>query len=234
MNLGVGEVILDAEASRYVVKVHRQRAGQRILLFDPSSGLQGEAVIKLDRLPHICALVEAVEAAPSSTMPVTLAVGVGKSDKPDQAFRDVTAFGAEELVLVQAARSIAKADSKARTDRLLRVAQQVARQCGRASLPELRGPLCLKDVLEQCPPDQLKLICAFHEEGRPLLDFTSELARAPSVLVLVGPEGGFSADELSTCLEAGCQAVDLGPFVLRTESAVSACLAVLRAAYLCQ
>jgi 16S rRNA (uracil1498-N3)-methyltransferase len=228
-----GELSLDAEASRYVVKVHRLKTGDALLLFDPRTGLEGRAQILSDRLPQVVVLVEDVASAPSFEMPVTLVVGVGKSDKPDQAMRDVTAFGAERLVLVHADRSVARSDTGARAERLLRLSEQVARQCGRARLPDLAGPISLREFFQTAPAGQLRLICAFHESGRSLLSYGESMRGSPAgVAILIGPEGGFSEDELKLCLESGCLAVDLGPYVLRTELAVSASLAVARALFL--
>lgn len=228
-----GSIELDHETSRYVVKVHRRLSGDVIKLFDPHQGVVGRGLIVSDRLPHLSVMVEHVCAAPDCEMPITLAVAVAKSEKPEQAMRDVTAFGAKRLVLLQGERSVARSDSSARSERLLRVGEQVARQCGRARLPELSGPIALDQFLHDAPAGELKLICAFHETSRPLLAYSDEIKTAsPGVSVLVGPEGGFSPVELKIGLDAGCRPIDLGPYVLRTEVAVGAVLATLRALFL--
>lgn len=223
---------LDPEASRYVAKVHRMKTGQSLVLFDPWLGLEAQAEILSDQLPRLQVEVAEVQEAPRHEMPVTLAVLVAKLDKPEQAMRDATALGAERLALVQGERSVARSESAGRAERLMRVAEQVARQCGRGRIPTLVGPLSLPEFLAQCPADALKLICAFHSEARPLLHFTEAVVKATDgVIVLVGPEGGFSPEELRMCLEAGAQPVDLGPYVLRAEVAVGAVLAGLRAMF---
>lgn len=232
LGLREGLIELDEETSRYVVKVHRRSRGELIEVFDPHQGVVGGGVIVSDRLPRLSVHVDQVSAAPDQEMPVTLAVAVAKSEKPEQAMRDVTALGATRLVLLQGERSVARPDPSTRSDRLLRVGEQVARQCGRARLPEVSGPMALDQFLGGTEASELKLICAFHETSRPLLTYTSAIKAASGVVVLVGPEGGFSPTELQMCLDAGCQAVDLGPYVLRAEVAVAAVLSTLRALFL--
>ena len=233
VSLPAGVLHLEPEASRYVVKVHRKKTGERLLLFDAARGTQARATILSDRLPHVVVELEEVQLVPNQDMPVQLAVAIAKADKPEQAMRDVTQYGARSLVLLSAERSVARPESTSRAERLRRVAEQVARQCGRGRLPELIGPVSLESFLDASHPDQLKLVCAFHEDAQPLLDLRSRVLGAEGgVSILVGPEGGFSAQELALCAEAGCLAVDLGPYVLRAEVAAGAVLATLRAMFL--
>src|SRR5688572_550811 len=99
--LCVGLFQLDEESSRYLGKVHRKKAGELVELFDPVQGLCcPTASIVGDRLPHFELEVTALIQTPSYEMPVSLFVALGKNDKPEQAIRDATAFGADEVVLV--------------------------------------------------------------------------------------------------------------------------------------
>ncbi len=231
-SLQAGDFLLDPESSRYVAKVHRLTSGDPVLLFDPYSGTQAHGVLITDRLPRVTARIGTIEVAPTHDMPVTLAVAVGKADKPEQAVRDATALGARDVSLIVAERSVARSDSEVRAERLKRLAEQVARQCGRGRLPPIHAPTTLRAFIAGRPVGELKLVCAFHTSAKPLLSFAPAVAAsAPGVSILVGPEGGFSQDELQLCLSSGYQVVDLGPYVLRAEVAVSAVLAVLRAIY---
>ncbi len=233
-SLKPGALSLDEETSRYVVKVHRKRPGEQLLLFDPVQGKQAVAEITSDRLPHLFLHVGSVEESPRHEMPVTLLCCLGKGDKPEQAMSDVTALGAERLVLVHAERSVSKGEGATRRPRLLRVAEQVARQCGRGHLPELVGPLALEDYFSTAPSGQLRLVCALHDSARPVLHFAQQILTAPpaqGVMVVVGPEGGLSPTETQLCLEHGCLPLTLGPYVLRAEVAVGAVLSTLRAIF---
>jgi len=233
-SLQLGRVHLDEESSRYVVKVHRMRQGEQLLLFDPVAGQQAVAEIVSDRLPRLVVQVHGISESKRHEMPVTVVCCLGKGDKPEQAMSDVTALGAERLVLVHGERSVSKGEGATRKTRLLRVAEQVARQCGRGHLPELVGPTTLEDYFSSAPLGQLRLVCALHDDARPVLHFVEQVLAVPheqGVVVVVGPEGGLSNAEMQLCLEHACRPVSLGPYVLRAEVAVGAVLSTLRAIF---
>jgi 16S rRNA (uracil1498-N3)-methyltransferase len=233
-DLQTGLIELDEDTSRYVIKVHRKRLGDQVALFDPARGVQGVGEIVSERLPRLKLRVLAVSESPRHEMPVTVAVCLAKGDKPEQAMRDATQFGARALVLVQSERSVPKGEQTSRRDRLLRVSEQVARQCERGHLPDLAGPMSLSELLAVSPARQLRLVAAWHPTERPLLAFAPAITGpdpASEVLLVVGPEGGLSSGELELCLAHSCCPVSLGPYVLRAEVAVGAGLAVLRALF---
>jgi 16S rRNA (uracil1498-N3)-methyltransferase len=233
-SLQLGDVSLDEETSRYVVKVHRKRPGEQLLLFDPVRGEQAVAAITSDRLPHVTVQVTRIDESPRHEMPVTLLCCLGKGDKPEQAMSDVTALGAERLVLIHGERSVSNGEGSARKARLLRVAEQVARQCGRGHLPDLVGPLGLEEYFSSAPPRQLRLFCALSDTARPMVQLTEQILatrQMDGVVVVVGPEGGLSPQEVQLCLEHGCLPLTLGPYVLRAEVAVGAALSTLRAIF---
>jgi 16S rRNA (uracil1498-N3)-methyltransferase len=221
---------LPEEQARYVVRVHRKRIGEHILLFDPARGEQALARLVEDRLPNVVVEVGEPEAAPKSNMPVTLIQALGKADKPEQAVRDATAFGARAVDFVVSTRTVARPKGE-RGDRLARVAEQVARQCGRGDLPDIRGPEALEDALGRHAQTggALRLVCAAGVEARPFVRAVKESAfPSQPVVILIGPEGGWDPIELEKAMVAGFVAVSLGPYVLRTETAAGAVLATLR------
>lgn len=226
-----GILSLSEEESRYVARVHRLREGDRILAFDPVRGIEAEGVLVSDRLPTIQVKIASPRTATRRDMPVTILQAIGKGDKPEQAMRDVTVYGAERLVLVRSERSVAKLDGNSRHERLIRVAGQVARQCERGALPELSGPEDLGPTLRRFNTG-LRLVCAWTEDARPLLERVAGFDWSREQLtVLIGPEGGLSDEEVGECLEAGYLPVSLGPYVLRAEVACGAVLATIRSAH---
>lgn len=228
--LAEGELSLPEDTSRYVVKVHRLKEGDRLRLFDPLLGLEAEAEIVSARLPVVRVQVQgAPRAAQTFNLPLHLIQAVGKGDKPEQAVRDATALGAASVRFVHTERGVAKSDSDHKQERLRRVAAQVARQCGRADIPELFAPRPLSEVLGDLPQTGLRLLCGWAEERVPLLRAATPEGIARGVALLIGPEGGFSDQELADARAAGFLVVDLGPYVLRTEVACTMVLGALRA-----
>lgn len=225
-----GELALPEDTSRYVVKVHRLREGDSLLLFDPLQGLEAPAVIVSDRLPTVLVRVEAEpRVGQSFNVPVHLIQAVGKGDKPEQAVRDATALGAVSVRFVHTERGVAKSSSDHKQERLLRVAAQVSRQCGRADVPQIFSPRALGHVLSDLPVSGLRLACGWAADAVPLLRVATPERIAQGVSILIGPEGGLSDRELEEARSVGFQVVDLGPYVLRTEVACTLVLSALRA-----
>lgn len=229
-DLAVGQLGLPEDTSRYIVKVHRLTSGDAIRLFDPVAGLEAEARVISSRLPSVVVHVEEPpQRAETFNLPIHLLQAVGKGEKPEQAVRDATALGAARVSFVHTARGVAKSSSEHKQERLLRVAAQVARQCGRADLPRIDAPRPLSDALSNLSDDGLRLVCAWAEDAIPLLRIASPGLIVRGVTVLIGPEGGLNDDELEQVRAAGFSVIDLGPYVLRTEVACSMVLGALRA-----
>jgi 16S rRNA (uracil1498-N3)-methyltransferase len=232
-NLCVGELALPEEAARYVVKVHRLGVGDRVHLFDPVNGTEAFGVVNTARLPTVSISVEEEpRQAPRRNMPVTLIQAVAKADKPEQAVRDATAFGVERVAFAETARSISRGGFDGKMGRLGRVAAQVARQCGRPDLPVLQMPEPLEETLRGSLLRPHRIVCGLSEGSVPLLEAVKGEQLREGVTLLVGPEGGFSPEEMRLAAAAGFRAVSLGPFVLRSETACTAALAALRALHL--
>ena len=169
---------------------------------------------------------ETLEVLPAQQLPrVTLAQGLAKGEKMDDVVRQATELGVSRIVPFAAERSVVKLDATkaaARVDRWRRIAAEAAQQSQRADIPEVHDV-----VPAQALPDELSgstvLVCwedaASSTEG---IDAAiTRLAPAPDtdVAIVVGPEGGLTAAEVSLLESAGAVAVTLGPTVLRTETA---------------
>lgn len=221
--IAAGEQTLSRELGGYLVRVLRLRAGDRFVVFDPDAGIEADAVLVRD-VPAL-ARVEAPRAVtPVAGRAVTLLQGLAKGDKPEQVLRAAVALGARRVVFARTERSVGGAELRA--ERLRAVMLDAARQCGRGDLPVLVGLLDLEAALALAdgrrfvlaPGAPRSLIAALHEEG----------AGEP-VTLAVGPEGGFAPAESALLQRAGFEPVRLAAYVLRTELAAVAALAVIAA-----
>jgi 16S rRNA (uracil1498-N3)-methyltransferase len=222
-----GPLELPSDTARYVFRVHRAKPGQVVILFDPEAGLEAEATIGED---HTLLVASPREVA-SSGLAIHLLQTVGKQDKPEQVLRDATVLGAERVTLLHSERSVAKSGSEARQKRFRRVIVEAARQSGRGDLLALEGPLDFDAALASAR-GELRVVCAPQVDARSLCSVVeqswTELGRAPSIDLLIGPEGGFSPTEIERAQATGFRCVSLGPLVLRTETAATAVLGFLR------
>jgi 16S rRNA (uracil1498-N3)-methyltransferase len=175
-------------------------------------------MLDADRRAARVELLEPRAATNRGALHVTVLQGVGKGDKPEDVVRLVTALGARSLCFVSAERSVAR-PSEDRGARLRSVAIEAARQSGRGDIPRIEGPMPLAQALNPFRGAELTRLCLDPRADTPLATRLEE----PSVL-LIGPEGGWSADELAEAVGAGFERVALGPLTLRTELAAAAAL----------
>jgi 16S rRNA (uracil1498-N3)-methyltransferase len=218
---------LPGPVARYVTRVHRLGLGDRLFLFDPSTGLEADAELVEGPPPSVWCRIETPRPSGYRPLPVVLIQGLGKADKPDEVIRAATALGVATIALVQAERSVprvAPERAAARLDRWRRIAVEAARQSGRGDIPTLTGPARLSEALAAVTsPFRLSLIAG----GEPLFRRLGAWGGSDGVALLVGPEGGFDAAELLHAERAGFLPASLGSTTLRTELAGVAALGAL-------
>jgi 16S rRNA (uracil1498-N3)-methyltransferase len=228
-SLGVGEYALDRDASNYVLRVHRIRPGQLLVLFDPTHGTEALAtLLRATAKTATCRIDAIVDSRAVPTHAVTLLQALSKGDKIDRVIRDATALGVGQIVVVHAKRSVVRGEAtqtEARRRRWQRIAAQAARQCGRGNVPAICGPLAFDPSLVSVADCSLRL-CMSPDAPQRLSALLARHAVQP-VAVLIGPEGGFVPDEERKLEAEGFTAVRLGDFTLRTETAATAALSVL-------
>ncbi|MFZ5894373.1 MAG: RsmE family RNA methyltransferase [Myxococcota bacterium] len=222
--LSAGPRELPREQAHYLTVVHRLERGASFVAFDPELGLEAEGTVtRSERTRVECELAQP-KPAERRSLGVSLLQAASKGDRLEQVVRAGTALGAERIVVVMCERSVAP-PSELRRERLRAIAIEAARQCERGDLPELVGPIAFADAITAgSEVNELKL-CLSPRSRTPLAErIRGWLPGAPAHL-LVGPEGGFSDNELSLAERAGFLDAALGPFILRTELAATAALA---------
>lgn len=157
-----------------------------------------------------------IEASPSART-LTLAVALPKGDRQKWMVEKLTELGCTRLVPLVTTRGVAEATPGA-VQRLMRSSIEACKQCGRTTLLEIAAPVPIAEVLSQRDAATLALVA--DPEGEPLGPTLA--GHAGAILALVGPEGGFTAEELALAIAAGCRRVSLGPHVLRVETAAIA------------
>lgn len=225
-----GDVVLPKEAAHYVTRVHRLRAGDRFLAFDPEARVEADVEI-VDAGRAVRGRVGPV--LPSTAPPgdsVVLLQAIGKGDKPERVVAAATALAVEQIVFVETERSIARVGDRAES-RLVRygaVAVEAARQCGRGDVPAVVGPVSLPAALGELPSHDAQRLC-LDASGARLLGEALGDRRGRGLVLVIGPEGGLSPAELELCRSSGFELVRLGRYVLRTELAAMAALGAVAA-----
>ncbi|MBN1272524.1 MAG: 16S rRNA (uracil(1498)-N(3))-methyltransferase [Candidatus Aminicenantes bacterium] len=223
-------VKLKGEEHHHLSCVIRAKKGKTVILFD-KKGNEFKARVDEIRSDYTLLRIEKKVNSRKNHIDITLAQALLKAKKMDLVVQKATELGINHFVPVPAVRSVAKIEEKKdrKIERWNKIALSAAKQCGRTTVPEIAPCIKLKDLDEHYPAN-IKFF--LHEKnGRPLkkalLEKKVNPSRCESVIVLVGPEGGWTNAEEKLILEKGYEPVGLGPRILRSETSAICCLAII-------
>jgi 16S rRNA (uracil1498-N3)-methyltransferase len=218
-------VVLEGEAHRHLAKVLRLEAGHTLVIFD-GGGTEIDARV-LSVGPRTIELVlgdrRAVSLAAAS---ITLLQAVPKGDRMDLIVQKATELGVAQIVPVVAGRSVVRPSSM-RSRRWQTIAQEAARQSGRADVPQVTEPLLLAEAVARATTGA-RFVLWEEEHGQSLRRGLEGGAR--EVTLLIGPEGGLAVEEVVEARTHGFVPVGLGPRILRVETAAIVAVALVQAA----
>lgn len=185
-------------------------------------------VSKLTVTGHI---LEAIPEPPRRTPRLILGQSLLKGEKMDWVIQKATELGVNELVPIESRHSVVhlKADRVShQLARWQRIALEAAQQSERWRIPIITSPLPLASLTSAREADTLILLLAERKHGHSLqiVELPREAKR--SVLIVTGPEGGWSPQEVTTALQAGVQPITLGAHILRAETAAIAAISILQ------
>lgn len=215
---------LTGENAAHLARVLRATVGQE---FDIATG----AAVRLGRIVAIAEDRVEFDLGPSlespAARPIRLALAIFKFDRFEWAVEKCTELGAAEIIPVISRRTdthLATAAAK-RAERWRRIARQAAQQSRRTLLPEIAEPIKLKSYVAGETAQQ-RIVLAESEQQTHLRTLVTG---HEEVAVAVGPEGGWTDDELKMFAEAGWKAATLGSTILRAETAAIAAAAIVSA-----
>ena len=220
--------LLPEDVSMHVARVLRSRAGQLLTLFDGHGGEYDARIVDIDRrgVRVQIDMHRAIER--ESPLTVTLLQALARGERMDFIVQKATELGVAAIVALPGERSVVRLDAQGlarRCEHWRAVAISACEQCGRNRVPSIQVVADLASACAQSDAASLRLLLA-PGAGRTL---TSVVQQASSISLAVGPEGGFSDQELALAAHHGFQSCRLGPRVLRAETAPLAALAAIQA-----
>jgi 16S rRNA (uracil1498-N3)-methyltransferase len=218
---------LDQRAFQHAVKVLRLREGDEIVLFD-GSGQQYNASLSEVSKKHARVKTENAELVDlESALNIHLALGISKGERMDFAIQKAVELGVTDITPLYTERCVVNLDSKREAKRLEHwrgIIISACEQCGRNTLPALHNPVDIRKNFSSLPDYELKItLSPFAKNNLKQLS-----APAKEVMIMVGPEGGLSEQEIKTAIEHNFTAVRMGPRILRTETAALTALSTIQ------
>ena len=201
----------------------RKRVGDRLTLFD-GAGTEADAeIVALARTSATLRLCECQPDPPATRAPVILATAVPKADRLRWLVEKATELGVDRLIPLQTSRSVV-APGTVKLDKMRQAVVEACKQSGRNRLMTIDSLIPWKQFLTDAVPTQATLVA--DRGGPPLASLDLAAFAATPLLLVIGPEGGFSATEVHEAVAAGAHTVCLGSNILRTETAAIALAAV--------
>jgi len=225
-------VALGADEARHAHDVLRLEAGDEIFVFDGEGDEYRCVIAELTSQSATLNVVEQVSpASPESPLDLTLAVALLKGEKFDLVVQKATELGVTRLMPLLTARADVRirepGDARKKADRWARIAFESAKQCGRAQLMLVDPPMNLDEFFRSISDVQMKLTYTARD-GDPHADLAKMDMKEARIAAMIGPEGGWTDDELKQASGDGCKIVTLGGRILRAETAAIAVATLLQ------
>ena len=223
---------LGGEYLTYIKDVLRLKKGAGLILFD-GMGHEYSTIIRNFSPRNVCLDIIRKEAIRLPDTRITLAQSLPKGDKIEMIIQKSTELGASRIVPFISSRSISRpagAKGAGKAARWRKIAIEASRQCGRGDVPEVSEIISFDEMLRAADGRALRIILWEAEPERGIREILTDEkhAGADSFFIVIGPEGGFSWEEIEKARRRGFISASLGKLILRTETTPLAILSIIQ------
>lgn len=216
---------------KHIYKVLRLNIGDEICINDCTGNEYLANIKSIDKKEVNAEITEKLELNNESKINITLYQGLPKAAKMDLIAQKNTELGVKSIIPVVTERVVVKGDLKEfkKVDRWNRIALEASKQCKRSSIPKINNPLNFNDALEDLKQFDLVIIPYENKKNYGIKAMINEINKEEikNIAIMIGPEGGFSEDEIEKLKEIDAKIVTLGPRILRTETAGFVCVSLV-------
>lgn len=223
-----GKAYIDGSDANHILRVLRKEKGDTLHICDMHGNSYQAVIDEITTDGLFAVLGEPEKQNNEMTFKVSVYQCFPKGDKLETVIQKAVELGAYEIVAVMSERCVARPDGKAfskRIERLKKISESAAAQCGRNIIPEIRGIITYDQAIEEISQKDIGFICY---EGDGTLPIKELLTETPETIgFLIGPEGGLSEKETAKAKEKNISLAGLGKRILRTETASSYVLSAI-------
>lgn len=226
------EVSITGSEAHHIKNVLRLKAGDGLKLFDGTGFEYEAAIVRVSAKEVAVEIQRKFKAAAQSGVQIIVAQAFLKEKKMDDLVRKLCELGVSRWIPFFSQRSIARPDQKrlaGRSQRWMRIATEAVKQCRRIDALQIGDALSFEDILDFGKSCDLKVVF-WENESTPLSrDRLSEAANPfEKILIMLGPEGGFTEQEIELVQKSGFISAGLGPRILRAETATIAAVTMVQ------
>ncbi len=234
------QIIINGEDARYLSSVLRVKPGEPITIFDGQGNRYICMINKIHKKEVIAEKIKKDICSAESPLSIVLAQGIPKGDKMDFIVQKSTEMGVKKILPLITERS--QVQHTAKTKRWRKIALSASQQSGREKIPDIEEPVSFEEFFNNPPIPPLSkgdeggfldknhcgIIFSEEEKNQTLKKVLKDFKEITAIILLIGPEGGFSDTETKMAVEKGFTAASLGPRILRTETAALSAISIIQ------
>ncbi|MCF6092861.1 16S rRNA (uracil(1498)-N(3))-methyltransferase [Microaerobacter geothermalis] len=215
-------VNIDGEDAHHIIRVMRFQPGESLIICDGVGNCFQAQIVHIHKEQVECRLVHPIKQSSELPVEVTIAQSLPKGDKMEFVVQKGTELGAHSFIPFISERSIVRLEGKKEDKRLgrwFKIAKEAAEQSHRFKIPYIY-PVCNWKELLVRGKEYDSVFLAYERSNQiSLYERFQKISVGSKVLIIIGPEGGFTESEVSQAEKEGCHTISLGPRILRTETA---------------
>lgn len=224
--LAIGATVkLSDNAATHATRVMRLGVGDSLILFNGDGYDYDCELVSTKKSETLVTIKQSTQITNESSLNITLLQGISSGDRMDYTIQKAVELGVKSIQPISTERSVVKLSAERaekRVEHWQGVAIAACEQSGRAFVPEMHHPVTLSAWLTSNPQQQACRILLNPIGAQRLSQLTKP---ADEIQLLIGAEGGLSANEIDTAIKHGFQSIILGPRILRTETAALTAMA---------
>lgn len=221
-NIKENRILINGADAHHIARSLRMAEGDEAVVCDGEGSEYRCTLTRIRDEECECQIVEALDSGAESPVRIALCMAYPKGDKLEVVIQKAVELGCDRIIPFESSRCIKRPKAEKaekQTARLRRIAEEAAKQCGRAKIPEVTSPLSYQQMLKEATDCDLSLFCYENEDGLTVKDALKKADGVKSISIIVGAEGGFSPEEAALAAEHECLSVSLGRRILRCETA---------------
>jgi 16S rRNA (uracil1498-N3)-methyltransferase len=219
---------LEGPQAHHLANVMRAKAGDEVVVFDGQGQEWTARIEQINKRKVELALLGIREIDRESPRRLTLGVALPKGDRQRWLIEKAVELGVASIVPLKTTRGVAQPVEKALA-RLEKSVIEATKQCGRNRLLEIAPPQSVQEFVQSVSQEATRVFCHPVSDGAANTVAAGTVNWAGEVFAAIGPEGGFTADEYQQASTCGWQMLDLGPRILRIETAALAVATLVQA-----
>lgn len=221
------EFRISGKDAHYLIDVLRIKKGDELHILDGKGNLYIASIISINKKEVAIKINNSEKVNTESSLQLILVQSILKGEKTDFVIQKATELGVKEIYPVVTSRTIVRKTE--RHKRWLRIAEESVKQCGRTEIPVIHEPILFEEFFKK--QDERFKGFIFYEDSKKGLKEILPDEKVTTIYCIMGPEGGFSEDEIRVAASKGFIPAGLGPRILRAETATITALSLLQFIY---